>query len=44
MSFCGLDKGYGSLIVVVSMVYLEFKLNMSFDGGYRGYVAVIYAV
>lgn len=31
MSFCGLDKGYGSLIVVVSMVYLEFKLNMSFD-------------
>lgn len=26
---------------MVSMVYHEFKLDMSFDGGYRDYMAVV---
>lgn len=33
MSSYDLDGRYGGYMVVVSMVYLELKLNMSFVGG-----------
>lgn len=40
MSFFGFVRGYRGCMAVF-MVYYEFKLYISFDGGCRGYMAIV---
>lgn len=44
ISFCDLDGRCGCYLPVISMVCHEFRLNMGFHGGYRGYMTALIVV